>query len=488
MQVRTPKVPTLRLPRRKRLTISDVSQWRERLGLPVTVNDIHSQLNETQVRKVLRPISENHVAELVRKSPVAISGGRHAMGGQAFATGETLLDMRGMNRIISVDESRGRAIVEAGIQWPDLYKGLDNGDEFHWTFRQKQTGGDRLTVGGSLAANIHSRGLTMKPMVDDVESFQIVVAGGEIKRVSRNENADLWRLAIGGYGLFGVVTAVELRLVKRFKVRRRVQVRRVAGLAEAFADRIAEGYTFGDFQFAIDPDSDGFLDEGVFACYEPVDGSTPIKADQRKVPRAAWHHLAYLAHERKAEAFQQYRKFYESTDGQIYWSDQHQMTAYLDDYHAKLDRRLKAPCKGSELITELYVPRPRLEAFLAAARREMRQQKANVIYGTIRWIEPDTETLLAWAREPWACIIFNLHVDHDAAGLDRARGQFRTLIDLALAEGGTFYLTYHRWASKEQIERAYPAMDEFLAEKQRRDPYEWFTSDWYRHLKATMAS
>jgi hypothetical protein len=61
------------------------------------------------------------------------------------------------------------------------------------------------------------------------------------------------------------------------------------------------------------------------------------------------------------------------------------------------------------------------------------------------------------------------------------------LIDLALAEGGTFYLTYHRWASKEQISRAYPAMGEFLAEKRRLDPEEKFSSDWYRHLKATMA-
>jgi len=467
--------------------MSNVSKWRERLGLPVSVNDIHSQLNETLVSKVIRPISEHHVAELVRQGPVSVSGGRHAMGGQAFLTGQRMLDMRGLNKLVSLDEQRGIAIVEAGIQWPELYRALDNGDEFRWTFRQKQTGGDRLTVGGSLAANIHSRGLTMKPMVDDIESFQLVTATGEIKRVSRTENADLWRLAIGGYGLFGVVTAVELRLVKRFKVRRRVQVRRVAGLAEAFAERIAEGCVFGDFQFAIDPESDGFLDEGVFACYEPVDRATEIKESQKKVPRYAWHELAYLAHARKDEAFRLYRKFYESTDGQIYWSDQHQMTAYLDDYHAKLDRRMKAKCKGSELITELYVPRHRLEAFLKGARAEMRRQRASVIYGTIRWIEPEHETVLAWARELWACIIFNLHVDHDEAGLDTARLQFRTLIDLALAEGGTFYLTYHRWASKEQISRAYPAMGEFLAEKRRLDPEEKFSSDWYRHLKATMA-
>ena len=39
-----------------------------------------------------------------------------------------------------------------------------------------------------------------------------------------------------------------------------------------------------------------------------------------------------------------------------------------------------------------------------------------MIYGTVRLIERDDETVLAWAREPWACIIFNLHVDHTPAG------------------------------------------------------------------------
>ncbi len=39
-----------------------------------------------------------------------------------------------------------------------------------------------------------------------------------------------------------------------------------------------------------------------------------------------------------------------------------------------------------------------------------------VIYGTIRLIERDEESFLAWAREPWACIIFNLHLEHTSAG------------------------------------------------------------------------
>ena len=47
---------------------------------------------------------------------------------------------------------------------------------------------------------------------------------------------------------------------------------------------------------------------------------------------------------------------------------------------------------------------------------------ADLIYGTIRLIEPDTETALPWAREPYACVIFNLHVDHQAGAREKDVG------------------------------------------------------------------
>src|ERR1700730_15402379 len=79
------------------------------------------------------------------------------------------------------------------------------------------------------------------------------------------------------------------------------------------------------------------------------------------------------------------------------------------------------------------------------ARLKLREQKANLIYGTVRLIEKDEESFLRWARQSYACVIFNLHVTHDQAGLQPAAKAFRTLIDLGIHYDGSFYLTYHRW-------------------------------------------
>jgi FAD/FMN-containing dehydrogenase len=140
------------------------------------------------------------------------------------------------------------------------------------------------------------------------------------------------------------------------------------------------------------------------------------------------------------------------------------------------------------VISELYVPRELLADFMSAAAEDLRRNGGDVIYGTIRLIERDTETYLAWARERFACVIFNLHTVHSEEGIARSAEAFRRLIDLAIERHGSFFLTYHRWATAEQVETCYPQLRDFLELKRAHDPDETFQSDWYRHYAALIAS
>jgi hypothetical protein len=199
-----------------------------------------------------------------------------------------------------------------------------------------------------------------------------------------------------------------------------------------------------------------------------------------------WMKLLFLAHTDKEQVYRQYVGYYLSTSGQVYWSDEHQLGFYPDNYHQAIDPLLNMP-PGTEMITELYVPRARLADFMLAAADELRRRKENVIYGTVRLIERDEESYLAWAKRPYACVIFNLHVEHSEAGQARAADSFRTLIDLAAEREGSYYLTYHRWARREQVERCHPRFADFLREKKRFDPRGRFQSEWYRHYEAMFA-
>ena len=461
----------------------------------VMVNDIHSQLNPTRVREVVMVDSRRALQTAVQRaaragSSICIAGGRHAMGAQQFASEAVMLDMTRLNQVRSFDRTNGIIEVDAGIMWPALIDYLlkqQTGRARQWGIAQKQTGADRLTIGGALAANVHGRGLKMKPFISDVESFVLIDARGGSHTCSRTENRELFRLAIGGYGLFGVISSVRLRLIPRQKIQRVVEVRMIDGLSAAFEQRIAEGFMFGDFQFSVDETSDDFLRRGVFSCYRPVDPGTPVPDVQRELVDEDWHALLLLAHKDKATAFDQYAKYYLSTNGQLYWSDTHQMSTYLDDYHVRLDTQLGAADRATEMITEIYVPRADLASFMGEVARLFRTNGVPIVYGTVRLIEQDAESFLAWATQPYACIIFNLHTVHTQEGIQRAGQAFRDLIDMGIKRGGRYYLTYHRHARRDQVETCYPQLPEFLRLKRKYDPTKRFQSEWYRHYSTMLA-
>jgi len=185
------------------------------------VNDVHSQLNRTRVRELLTPRTRDELAQIVRSGsqkglPISVSGCRHSMGGQQFATDSICIDMRLLDRVISFDQEHGLIEAEAGIQWPKLirtYLDAQARSAKQWGIAQKQTGADTFTLGGSLSSNVHGRGLAMKPLISNVESFTLINGDGKAIRCSRDENNELFRLAIGGYGLFGSIDSVTLRLV-----------------------------------------------------------------------------------------------------------------------------------------------------------------------------------------------------------------------------------------------------------------------------------
>ena len=78
-------------------------------------------------------------------------------------------------------------------------------------------------------------------------------------------------------------------------------------------------------------------------------------------------------------------------------------------------------------------------------------------------------------------MIFNLHVDHVPDAIERSAAAFRRLIDIAIHHGGSYFLTYHRHATRKQLETCYPEFELFLAQKRHFDPQQVLQSDWYRH-------
>lgn len=461
----------------------------ERRG--ILVNDIQTESNPTYVSSVVSVQTIEDLAHEISGAHskglhVSTCGARHASGGQEFGSRTVLLDTRSLNRVLGFDQDNGTIEVEGGTMWPDLmsfYLKAQQNQPRQWGIAQKQGGLDRLTMGGTLSANAHGHTLTRKPIVGDVESFELINASGNAIRCSRVLNPELFRIVIGGYGLFGVISRVRLRLIRRQKLVRRVRWAETDSLIEAIDKHIAQGALYGDFQYSIDSQSKDFMRRGILTAYLPADSQNKPTQDAPGLSEADLAELLYLAHTNKAEAFQAYARASLRGDGEIVWSDTHQYSPYPRYYHHVIDQRMHAMHPGTDTLAEVYVPRRQLADFLEEARRALKAWNTNVVYGTVRFIRRDDETFLPWAREDYACVIFTIHVTRDADGLAHALNTFHNLTDFALDRGGSFYMTYQRFADTKQIATCYPRFADFLTLKQKYDPTGVFDSDWYRHYK-----
>ena len=360
--------------------------------------------------------------------------------------------------------------MQSGARWPSLFRWLaseQSGNSQRLTIIQKQTGADELSLGGALSSNIHSRVLGRKPIVEDIESFYITTSDGNRLKCSREENIDLFQCAIGGYGLFGFVDSINLKLTTRQLLERKVTENSLEEVIPLLEDYAGQGATYGDFQYMTDETSQDFLSKGILSVYIPSSKEAGYLDQGNELTVDDWKKLFVLAHTNKKMAYEQYLNHYLKTDGQCYWSDDHQFSPYLPEAGTLLGKTLGWAIPRSLVITELYVPRSKFVDFMRRAKTVLEETEANLVYGTVRLIEQENETFLRWASQDFACVIFNLLVEHSSEGKRKAAQQFQMLIDCALNEGGSFYLTYHRWARRDQVETAYPQFRSFLERKSR---------------------
>src|SRR5947207_12801647 len=67
----------------------------------IWLNDVHSQLNRTRVRALLKPRTHAELVDAVRSGsrkdlPISIAGCRHSVGGQRIGSDGSCLERRGL--------------------------------------------------------------------------------------------------------------------------------------------------------------------------------------------------------------------------------------------------------------------------------------------------------------------------------------------------------------------------------------------------------
>jgi decaprenylphospho-beta-D-ribofuranose 2-oxidase len=409
---------------------------------------------------------------------VSISGSRHSQGGHTYYPGGVVLNMRTFNRIREIDTVAPRITVESGATWYEVQRAIAP----RGLAIKVMQSSNIFTVGGTLSANAHGRDVDVMQVVDVVERFGLLLADGRVVEVSRTENPELFSLVIGGYGMYGVILDVTLRVTRDQVYEQRSESVDYRQFPAWFARRVK-----GDSDVvlmlarpSIDPHPDRFLREVVAVTWSRVrDGRTAdfaLTEEAHVLRDRFFFDLSRRFDWAKSLRWRLQKRVELGAGATRLVTRNNSMRPPLApleflDYHSRRD---------TDIIQEYYVPIDRFVSFMDRFREILIQGDMNVLSSTVRYVKPNRTPALAYApdREVFAIIQMS-NVGLSAEAQARAARITRALVEAAIEHGGTYYLTYQLYPTPDQLHRAYPGAKHAFERKRFYDPGELFSSQFY---------
>ncbi len=447
--------------------------------VPTGYVDDASRLNQTRVKEVwdipTDPVTaERQLAALLRRAkaeklPVSIAGARHSMGGHTVAPDGIVINMLPF-KAAKLDPETNILHVQAGARWVDIIPYLDRHGRSVAVMQSNNT----FSVGGSISVNAHGWQHNTPPIASTVEAFRLLRDDGSIIRCSRTENAELFSLVLGGYGLFGVILDVDLRVVPDVRYRLGhfvIPSERYVDLYEWEVNRRSDvGMVFG----RLDVTPDNFLREATLnVFYHDPGGEIPplTPAQFEKIRRTVFRGTVGSDYGKELR-WDLEKRLASAIEGRAFSRNQ------LSNEGIEAFENRTA--KSTDILHEYFVPPSRLAAFLERLRVIIPEHQGDLLNVTIRNVHTDTDSFLRYADQEVFGLVMLFNQERTPQGEKAMKAMTQALIDAALEEGGTYYLPYRLHASPEQFARAYPQGREFFERKRAYDPDELFQNEFYR--------
>jgi FAD/FMN-containing dehydrogenase len=393
------------------------------------------------------------------------------MGGQTFVPDGLTVNMLPL-RAMTLDADHSRLHVEAGAVWSDIIRYLDARGLSVAVMQSNNS----FSVGGSLSVNCHGWQYGRPPIASTVESFRLIKADGEIVHCSRSENSELFSLVLGGYGLFGVILDVELRVVanRRYRLERFV-VQSVEALP-TFDDKIASRPDAAMVYARMNVSGKRFL-EDVILCAFVDDPATDVSIPKLTDPGLTSLRRAIFRGSANSEYGKEFRWTAETKLQTQIAPTYYSRNQLLNDGVEIFQNR---SADSTDILHEYFLPRGGVEDFVIALRRIVPAHHGNLLNVTVRAVQEDRDSFLRFADQRMLAFVMLFQQPRSAAGDDAMQAMTRDLIDTALASGGRYYLPYRLHATPEQFRAAYPQASEFFRLKRQYDPDELFQNQCYQ--------
>lgn len=446
------------------------SELHQRL-LPVDIKTVKSGMEEDEIQKIV--LDANRHGDVL-----SIAGMQHSQGGHTVYPNGIMLDMKPYNRILEFNEQEKTITVQSGATWNDIQQTV-NPLGLSLKVSQSQ---NIFTLGGSLSVHAHGLDIRNGGMVDTVRSLRLMNAQGEVLHLSPEDNSELFYAVIGGYGLFGIILDVTLELTEDELYEIETAEMDFLSYPEYFKEQVlgSDPTKMHLARISISPES--FMEEMYVINYK-LAADQSMLSDHKQL---------------KKENLVAVPKFFlglsriNDWGKTVFWNTQKSYTDGIDGKLISRNNVMRSDsefmeydnAKRTEILQEYFVPVEGFSDYITDLKEVLEgDPEFNLLNVTIRYVEQNEQAVLSYAKEDMLSLVLLINLENNPESVEKTGETVREMIDVTLEHGGSYYLPYFGYPTKEQMLKAYPRTEEFFGLKEHYDPDHRFMNLFYEEYQ-----
>ncbi|MEM0947244.1 MAG: FAD-binding protein [Pseudomonadota bacterium] len=428
-------------------------------GLSPTPIQEHLTFSETADDTLISALRRELSEAASEARPVSVGAARHSMGGQAIPRDGKAITFN--NGAIELDSANQTYRVHAGARWSQVIAALDPQG---WSPAVMQSNND-FGVAATFSVNAHGWPVPFGPMGATVRSLRLLLPSGEVVTCSPVENTELFGLAMGGYGLIGIIIDLIVDMVPNRRLVPSFNQLAADDFATAFRtalDDPAVTMAYG----RLNVERDRFFEQALLVTYRE-------DTDQSDLPPAAgsgWlSHLASRLYRAQLgnETFKSFRWWNETTLGPAVGGGATTRNSLINEPVVTLDDR---DPNRTDILHEYFVSFEAFGAFLEACRAVIPSSYQEFLNVTLRYVAQDDQSILSYATTPRIAAVMSFSQEMTTRAEADMQRMTEILIDRIAEIGGAYYLPYRPHARVDQMASVYKGASGFASRKRQIDP------------------
>ena len=441
-------------------------------GLSLTKVDSIIDVPNSRV-EIIKQLKEILKYSKTNRIPISIAGAKHSMGGHTMYPNGIVLNMRPYKEM-QIDTINNILTIGSGALWEDAIIYLD---KFNKSIAVMQAFSS-FSIGGSISVNGHGWQKDLPPISSSVISFTLLNHNGEILNCSRTENSELFSLVIGGYGLFGIILDVKLKVVDnealQFKYIRLSPENYIENYRKLVSSNPKVKLVFGRLRIS----NKLFLEEATLNYFEKKD-EKPLPLSEYGANNESSNNIVFRSTV-NSEYGKRLRWDLETGMNKVSKNETFSRNNLLNDNVTLIENK---DTSSTDILHEYFIPERHFIDYINALKSILPNRHIDLLNITIRSVYKDNDSYLNYAKENVFGFVFLFNQKKNEKDEIEMKKLTQQLVKVAIKFEGTYYLPYRLHIDKETFRAVYPQGEEFFRLKLKYDPDEIFKNKFYDHYK-----